>query len=324
MNWHLHVPIPKYSFDLTHRDKIISVGSCFAHHMASQLLHYKFTCSTNPYGTLFHPIAVLNNLTNALQQAAIDESLFIENAEYFFHYSYHSSIFGASKSALKSKLQQIQQSVVNDLKDSKLLILTFGSAYVYQLAASEKAVANCHKQNKKAFTKRLSNPNEITEAFEAFYTELKKQNPSIQILLTVSPVRHIRDGIHENNLSKSTLLLACETLQSLNEDVHYFPSYELLIDELRDYRFYEKDRVHPNQEARDYIWSKFSSGLLSNNSQIINNDMDKLFNSISHRAFREESKAHQSFLKKTLETAVSLNSKVNLEEEIKLLKSRIQ
>tara|TARA_B110000977_G_scaffold189134_1_gene258219 strand:- start:540 stop:1514 length:975 start_codon:yes stop_codon:yes gene_type:complete len=324
MNWHLQVPIPKYSFDLTHSDKVISVGSCFAQHMAEQLLYYKYSCSSNLYGTLFHPIPLLNNLTNALKNVVIDDGLFLENGELVFHYSYHSSIFGASKNELKNKLQKLQESVLKDLKESTLLILTFGTSFLYQLAESEKAVANCHKQSKNSFTKTLTKPSEITTAFESFYKELKAQNPNIQILLTVSPVRHIRDGIHENNLSKATLLLACEALQKLNKDVHYFPSYEIVIDELRDYRFYEKDRVHPNQEARDYVWAKFSTALINVNSLRVHKDLDKLFASINHRAFREESTAHQSFLKNTLETALLLNNKVNLHEEIKLLKNRIQ
>jgi hypothetical protein len=194
---------------------------------------------------------------------------------------------------------------------------------LYQLADSTKAVANCHKQAKNTFTKGLSNPGEIQAAFQSFYAELKKHNPHIHILLTVSPVRHIRDGVHNNNVSKSALLLACEETQNTFENVHYFPAYEIILDELRDYRFFEKDRVHPNEEAREYVWEKFSEALLKPTSLLINKDLDKLFSSINHRAFREESVAHQQFLKKTLDLALELNEKVDLSIEIKDLKSRL-
>lgn len=323
MNWHLQVPIPKYPFDLSHSDKIFSVGSCFAQHMADNLGHYKFTCTSNPYGTLFHPIPLLQNLTDAIKGATIDEGLFLERENAVFHYSCHSSIWADSKEELKNKIQDLQSSVTKDLKEAKLLILTFGTAFLYQLASSGKAVANCHKQPKNTFTKGLSSPSEIQAAFRSFYTELKKQNPEIQILLTVSPVRHIRDGIHQNNVSKSALLLACEIIQNTFEDVHYFPAYEIVLDELRDYRFFEKDRVHPNEEARAFVWDKFSEAL-NQGARRINKDLDKLFSALNHRPFREASTAHQSFLKKTLDLAIQLNEKVDLETEIKELKKRLQ
>jgi hypothetical protein len=279
---------------------------------------------SNPYGTLFHPIPLLQNLTDALKGSQIDEELFLEREDAVFHYSCHSSIWADSKEGLKNKLQGLQSSVAKDLKASKLLILTFGTAFLYQLTSSKKVVANCHKQAKNTFTKGLSSPLEIQAVFHSFYVELKKHNPQIQILLSVSPVRHIRDGIHQNNVSKSALLLACEEIQNTFEDVHYFPAYEIVLDELRDYRFFEKDRVHPNEEARDYVWEKFSKVLLNPASLLINKDLDKLFSSINHRAFREESAAHQKFLKKTLDLALRLNEEVDLESEIKELKKRLQ
>lgn len=323
MNWQIQVPIPKYTFDLSHYDKVFSVGSCFAQHMADRLSRYKFSCTSNPYGTLFHPIPLLQNLTDALKGTEVDKELFLDREDAVFHYSCHSSIWANSKDELKNKLQDLHASVSKDLKESKLLILTFGTAFLYQLADSDKAVANCHKQAKNTFTKGLSSPQEIQTVFQSFYAELKKQNPDIQILLTVSPVRHIRDGVHNNNVSKSALLLACEDIQNTFADVHYFPAYEIVLDELREYRFFEKDRVHPNEEARDYVWEKFSIALLNPDSRLINKDLDKLFSSINHRAFREESEAHQQFLKKTLDLALKLNSKIDLEVEIKDLKSRL-
>ena len=323
MNWQIQVPIPEYAFNLSHSDRVFTLGSCFAQHMADRLLHYKFSCASNSYGTLFHPIPLLQNLTDALKQADIDEALFLERDETVFHYSCHSSVWAESKNNLKKKLQELQLSVAKELKESKLLILTFGTAFLYQLL-SGKPVANCHKQPKNTFTKGLSSSEEIQNVFHSFYTELKKQNPKIQILLTVSPVRHIRDGVHENNLSKSALLLACDAIQNTFEDLHYFPAYEIVMDELRDYRFYEKDRVHPNDEALEYVWDKFAEAVLTNDSLNLNRDLDKLFLSINHKAFIETSMAHKRFLEKTIASAIALNEKVDLKEEIKELKKRLQ
>lgn len=323
MNWQTQVSIPQYPFSLSRSDRVFTLGSCFAQHMADRLLHYKFSCVSNSYGTLFHPIPLLQNLTDALKQADMDEALFIERDETVFHYSYHSSFRAESKNNLKKKLQDLQSTVANELIASKLLILTFGTAFLYQLL-SEKPVANCHKQPKDTFNKKLSSPEEIQNVFHSFYTELKKQNPKIQILLTVSPVRHIRDGVHENNLSKSALLLACDAIQNTFEDLHYFPAYEIVMDELRDYRFYEKDRVHPNDEALEYVWDKFAEAVLTKDSLSLNRDLDKLFLSINHKAFIETSVAHKRFLQKTMASALALNETVDLKKEIKELKKRLQ
>ena len=142
MNWQIQVPIPEYSFDLSHSDKVLSAGSCFAQHMADRLLRYKFSCTSNPYGTLFHPIPLFQNLRDAIKGSEIDKMLFLEREDAAFHYSYHSSVWADSKEELKNKLQDLQYSVAKDLKESKLLILTFGTAFLYQLASSVKVVAN--------------------------------------------------------------------------------------------------------------------------------------------------------------------------------------
>jgi len=324
MNWHLQVPIPSYPFELSHSDKVISLGSCFAQQMADRLLFYKFSCKSNPFGTLFHPIPLLQNLSKAITNAKIERDLFLEREGALYHYSYHSSVWGSSFEHLKKKLQTIQSSVAKDLKDSKLLILTFGTAYQYELVDSGKIVANCHKQPKNIFAKSLSSSSEIQAIFQQFYKQLKKENPEIQILLSVSPVRHIREGIHQNNLSKASLLLACEEICGNFKDVHYFPAYEIMLDELRDYRFFERDKVHPNDEARGYIWKKFSDALICPASIEINKNMDKLHSALNHKPFRVDSDAHQQFVKNTLAIAQQLNSSVDVSTEINTLKSLLK
>lgn len=323
MNWHLEVPISNYPFEISHKDTLVSVGSCFAQHIAEQMSHYKFHCLSNPYGTLFHPLPILQNLTRAIKGLEFDEALYLHREETVFHFNCHSSIWADSESDLKNKLIDVQTGVLEHLKASKVLILTFGSAFLYQLKSGD-LVANCHKQPQSNFTKSLSKVNEIKNAFQSFHTELKELNQEIQIILTVSPVRHVREGLHENNLSKSTLLLACDEIKNGFEDVHYFPAYELMIDELRDYRFYENDKVHPSSEAIAYVWEKFSRTLLSKGSTSLIKSLDQLFSALNHKPFRPNSAAHQQFLQRTLELAKSLSHQVDLEEEIKELKKHLQ
>jgi hypothetical protein len=191
------------------------------------------------------------------------------------------------------------------------------------MLGSQKEIANCHKMPSSNFTKVLSDPLEIKLAFKEFYEEVKIQNPKIKILLSVSPVRHIKGGLHQNNLSKSSLLLACEMIQNSFSDVYYFPAYEIMIDELRDYRFFKKDRVHPSEESIDYVWRKFSNTFLDQESQELIKNLEAIYVSLDHRAYRKSSIAYQSFLRKILLDVQQLNAKVNLSEEISELKNRI-
>ena len=323
MNWHTEISIEDYSFAFGYEDQFFFVGSCFADHIASKLLHYKYTCEKNPFGTQFHPIPLLNNLRDALQNKPIDSSLFVHRDAAFFHHSYHSSNWGLSRSDLVDLLINIQYTVQDRLEQTQLLVITFGTALLYKTVDSHKEIANCHKMPSSNFSKELSTPAEIKLVFKEFYDELKNQNPQIKILLSVSPVRHIKEGLHQNNLSKASLLLACEMIQNSFSDVYYFPAYEIMIDELRDYRFFKKDRVHPSEESIDYVWRKFSNAFLNRESQQLNKNLDALYMSLDHRTYRESSIIHQSFLRKILFDAEQLDEKVNLIKEITEIKRRI-
>ena len=259
MNWHTETSIEDSCSAFCYEDDFFSVGSCFADHIASKLLHYKYTCVKNPFGIQFHPIPLLNNLREALQNKPIDSSLFVQRDAAFFHHLYHSSNWGLSQANLADQLINIQSTVQDCLEQTQLLVITFGTAFLYKMADSNKEISNCHKMPSSNFSKELSTPSEIKLAFKEFYAELKNQNPQIKILLSVSPVRHINEGLHNNNLSKASLLLACEMIQNSFSDVYYFPAYEIMIDELRDYRFFKKDRLHPSEESIDYI-NRYSSG----------------------------------------------------------------
>ena len=323
MDWYTEISIEDSSFTLGYEDHFFFIGSCFADHIANKLLHYKYTCVKNPFGTHFHPIPLLNNLREALQNKPIDFSLFVERDAAFFHHSYHSSHWGLSRLDLVKQLNKIRSTVQDQMKQTQLLVITFGTAFLYKTLDSHKEIANCHKIPSSNFSKELSTPAEIKFAFNEFYDELKNQNPQIKILLSVSPVRHIKEGLHQNNLSKASLLLACEMIQNSFSDVYYFPAYEIMIDELRDYRFFKKDRVHPSEESIDYVWRKFSNTFINRESQQLNKNLDALYKSLDHRAYRESSIVHQSFLRKILFDAEQLLEKVNLIDEITELKRRI-
>tara|TARA_B100001093_G_scaffold141452_1_gene133931 strand:+ start:1932 stop:2906 length:975 start_codon:yes stop_codon:yes gene_type:complete len=323
MNWFTEIPIKNPPFKFGYDDQFFTIGSCFSDHLAHKLLRYKYTCVNNPFGTFFHPIPLLNNLRESLQNKPIDSSLFVERDFTFFHYSYHSSIWSLTKEDLLSKLCIIQSTIKKQIQNTNLLVITFGTAFLYRISDSMKEIANCHKMPSYNFSKDLSNPLEIELAFKDFYEEVKLQNPKIKILISVSPVRHIRGGFHKNNLSKASLLLACETIKNSYSDVHYFPAYEIMLDELRDYRFFKKDKVHPTNESIDYVWYKFSNTFLNKESLDLIKNLETLYTSLNHRPYNKSSIAHQSFLQKILIDAQQLNTKVNLLDEITELKNRI-
>ena len=219
--------------------------------------------------------------------------------------------------------QAIFQEVNQQLQEARVLIITTGTAFVYEQKSLQLAVANCHKQAQKDFLRRLSSLEEMHTGFEKFYYALKKHNPAIKIILTVSPVRHIKDSLELNSVSKSLLrLLAHQTCERYPE-LSYFPSYELQLDDLRDYRFYGRDLLHPSEEAEDYIWEKFISTYFSEESRKFLKEWQGIKRALSHRPFNPASEAHQSFIRKTIKKLEDFPYQVDVSEEILQLKSQL-
>jgi lysophospholipase L1-like esterase len=304
------------------KDRILTTGSCFADQFGRWLQNNKFDILVNPFGTNYNPISIHKCLLESLS-AGLDDRLFAEHQGIWHHFDYHSQWSSARKEDLKASIQKIQQQVNQYLKKTDVLIITYGTAWVYHHKTQNIIVSNCHKVPAIEFEKRLLTVEEITESFRHLYAMIKSLRPDIRIIITVSPVRHIKDTLVLNSVSKATLRLACHTLSDQYEDVEYFPSYEIMMDDLRDYRFYDRDKIHPNEEAIDYISQKFSDQYFEPQVKRFIEKWHSVRQSMEHRPYHPNSEAHQHFLKDLLHKLEELKEFVPVEEEIKTIQSQI-
>jgi hypothetical protein len=308
MHFRTELHLQKSTFQISHSSKILSLGSCFAECMGKRLQRLQFDTLSNPFGTLYNPISIFQNLSNCLD-ATLDKAQVLETRNTFYHYQFHSQVLASSKNELLEKIDTIQKETKTRIHESKFLFLTLGTSYVYFL--NENSVANCHKMPLKNFTKRFLSVKEITSQFELLLTKLKKANPEIQIILTVSPVRHIKDTLELNSVSKAILRLACHYIAEKHQKiVAYFPAYELLTDDLRDYRFYADDLIHPNNQAENYIWEKFSTMFFSEETISTNIEIEEIEQGLAHRAFQPTSEEYRLFLASLSQKIKKLEKKV--------------
>ncbi|AWW31785.1 GSCFA family protein [Echinicola strongylocentroti] len=315
--------IPLFSEPLDHSQEIVTLGSCFSNVMGQKLSERKFNVLNNPFGTLFNPISLLQLIDTTLTNAPFPEELFLKHDGRHLHFSCHSSMAASSKESLLQLLSTTTKKTKEALSSASLLIITLGTAYIHEHNPSGKIVANCHKQPAKEFSKRMLSIDEITQAFATTYQHLNKVNANLNILLTVSPVRHTKDGIPENQLSKSTLRVACGQIAESYDNINYFPSYEIMMDELRDYRFYKDDLIHPSAQAEDYIWERFAKSHLSENAQKQAKHIMAIKTALAHKPFNAESESHQKFLKNLLSKMEQMSGKFDFTKEIKLVTDQL-
>ena len=258
MKFRTELSIRPSDFKISHDCKIAIQGSCFAENIASKFLNAGFTIDLNPFGISYNPSSLSNNLKRLIENKSFRTDELIKEKDIYHSFSHHSRFSGTDPEKVISGINSGMELSSDFLKTADLLIITFGTAYVYRLQSTDAVVSNCHKIPAKFFTYKRLTIDEILKDWIDLIERLKKFNPSLQILFTVSPIRHLKDGIHENQLSKSILLLSVDELLKKYSHCYYFPSYELLLDDLRDYRFYNEDMLHPSSQAIDYIWGKFS------------------------------------------------------------------
>lgn len=312
--------LPHASIELHH--KIVTLGSCFADQFGQWMQSNKFQVSANPFGTTYNPISIHQLVLQSLEDS-LDESLFVERERLWCHYQYHSQWSASTREELTQKIRQQQNEIKEFIKTTDVLILTYGTAWVYHLQPTNQLVSNCHKVPASQFTKQLLTEREIKESFDELYKKLKSTNPSIRIILTVSPVRHIKDSLELNSVSKSLLRLVCHQFVHHYDSVEYFPAFEIMMDDLRDYRFYERDMIHPSAEARDYINQKFSDCYFSEDTRSFIKTWAGIQKALAHRPFQLNSPTHQKFLKDTLLKLESVSNRVSVSEEIQLIQSQI-
>jgi hypothetical protein len=306
------IPVSKHQISLD--SQMLTLGSCFADVVGGQLRENKLDVLVNPFGTLFNPLSIFKILSPSYREA--DERLFVENQKLWFNYDFHSQFVSNSKENLQEQVNQTIYAINSLLPTTTHLIITFGTAFIYKLLNPQTYISNCHKMPNHLFEKNLLSVKDICKSFAILYKELKEVNPDLKVILTVSPVRHTKDGVPENQLSKSILRAACHYLTTDYEDITYFPSYEIMMDDLRDYRFYKPDLIHPNEVAEQYIFEKFAETYFDENLKSFIGEWQQIRRAINHRPFNEKSESHQKFLKNLLEDLIKMSKRVRVDEEI--------
>ncbi|TLX76161.1 GSCFA domain protein [Labilibacter sediminis] len=320
------IEVKENSYKIEYDTKVMFLGSCFATNIGQKFKESKLQAMVNPFGVIYNPVSVANTLRSIIQNKQYTESEIHFKNDHWHSFHHHSSFSHQSKDSCLQNINTNNQKAHNYLKETKFLFITFGTAWVYQWIENNQIVSNCHKYPAKVFNRFMLNPNEIINTYKKLLTELLVFNPQIKIIFTVSPVRHWKDGAHGNQLSKSTLLLAIDSLVEMFESSDYFPAYEIMLDDLRDYRFYDDDMLHPNRLAIEYIWNKFELCYFSKNTLQYQKEMIKLVKAINHRPFDSTSESHQKFLRDQIDKVKShkINyPKTDFSEEIRFLKSKM-
>ncbi|MCV9926590.1 GSCFA domain-containing protein [Flavobacterium sp. LS1R49] len=299
MQFRTQIPISQSNNPIDYNSRVLSLGSCFAVNMAEKLDYFKFQNSCNPFGILFHPLAIEKLISFAvLHKTFTKEDVFFHN-ERWHCFDSHSDLSNPNKEDLINNLNEIIERLYKQLTDSTHVIITYGTSWVYRNIESRELVANCHKVPQKQFTKELLSVDTITESIKRTIDLIASINPAAKFIFTISPVRHIKDGFVENQLSKSHLFTAIHaTFDFRLSTLSYFPSYEIMMDELRDYRFYAEDMLHPNQIAIDYIWERFSENYISKDGITTMQKISEIQKGLSHRSFNPDSEQHRIFLSK--------------------------
>ncbi|MGV8815629.1 MAG: GSCFA domain-containing protein [Gelidibacter sp.] len=294
------IPLKPQENPIDYHSKVFLLGSCFVENIGQKLSYFKFQTSQNPFGVLFHPKAIETVVVRALQQKEYNENEVFFYNEQWHCYDAHSQMSDISKETLIHNLNEQLEVTRQQLKEASHIVITLGTAWVYKYFKSNLPVANCHKVPQKEFKKELLSINEITETLQNLQNKIKEVNTNVILIFTVSPIRHIKDGFVENARSKAHLIAAIHdfVVQQHENDNFYFPSYEIMMDELRDYRFYAEDMLHPNATAIKYIWEKFQKVWLSDSALETMEEVDSIQKGMAHLPFYPNSEAHSIFLKK--------------------------
>ncbi|MDR1343918.1 MAG: GSCFA domain-containing protein [Tannerellaceae bacterium] len=326
MEWNTPVSIPEAAFTFSYRDEIMILGSCFAGEIGDKLREDKFNVDINPFGTLYNPASIALSLRRLLNPEPFAASDLFEHEGVYHSFMHHSQFSSTLENeALENVNRQLQISSCN-LTTASRLIITFGTAYVYRHKSSNQIVSNCHKLPERIFQRGRLPVEEIINEWDDLLHSLREANPALKILFTVSPIRHWKDGAHHNQLSKATLLQAIDTLQTHHPGLAYFPAYEIMMDELRDYRFYADDMLHPSSLAVEYICERFYRSFLSSESQNLIGEWQTIRKALGHKPIQAASPSYRQFIRQTLLKAENLYGKFpyfDLSNEIKRLRSML-
>lgn len=286
------ITIHKTATPITHLSPMMTLGSCFSANIGEKILKSGFNGLLNPFGIIYNPISIANAIIRIIEKKEyVASDLFYHNSQWIsfdHHGKYSSSDSNESLNRINSEISAAHQM----LNQHPILLITFGSAHAYEHINQNQIVANCHKIKASEFTKKLLSVDEIVDQF----SELLISIPHVKVIFTVSPVRYLSDGFFENQISKSILLLSISKLKAKFENVDYFPAYEIMNDDLRDYRFYSDDMIHPSSLAIDYIWSQFRNVFFDTQTQNIITEVETLYKSLNHRFLKNNSEEQKQFI----------------------------
>jgi hypothetical protein len=306
------------------KDSILTLGSCFSDAIGRRLEDSKFQVAVNPFGTIYNPLSLHDLMILATDPpAALSDETFVLQSDVHLNYLMHSDFSALDRETLDTRIRQAFHSVQVQLKSCRFILITYGTAFVYTHRETGRVVANCHKQPAQLFNKSLLTADDILKSFDRLRAMLHRINPDINIILTVSPVRHIKDSLLLNSVSKAVLRTSCHYLQEKFPNVTYFPSFEIVMDELRDYRFYASDMIHPSAQAEDYIWQRFQESYFDSSTITFVNEWKKIRAALQHRPFHPASVGHQNFLQQLLKKLEGLKTSVDVELEIQFVKDQL-
>lgn len=308
MKFRTEIELSKFNFSIDYNLPLMLMGSCFSDQMGRRLLINKFNVLSNPLGITFNPISLARQLNYCLDPKLLKKEDWAFRDGLWQHFDFHGRFSGKDKEEVHQRVEKALVNSADYLSRSRALFITFGTANVFVHQLINRVVANNHKFPIEEFRKCRLTVDEISEAFDSILPKLNALNPNLQIVFTVSPVRYTRDGLVENQRSKASLLLAAEKL-CRDHDQHYFPSYEMFIDDLRDYRYFEKDLIHPGEQGVQYVWENFSRAFFSKETEELRKQVEALVLATNHRPIHPQSKNHFNFLSKIKKRIIAFQEK---------------
>ncbi len=318
MNFHLTFPILPFEQKINYAHKFLFVGSCFTENIGEIMQRYKFNVKINPNGVLYNPASMAVALRRYMDNKMMLENEFFYANECWNSWEHHSRFSNTDKQSCLTIINNSISSAHDFIKQADWLFITFGTAFLYKRNDTGELVGNCHKVPQKEFTKQMLSVNEIVADYKTLIQQLKALNSNLKIIFTISPVRHIREGIIENNRSKARLIEAVHEIIEQNNNSFYFPAYELVMDDLRDYRFYNSDLVHPNEQAITYVFEKLMNTIFDENTKQLFEKIKEIITAKQHRPFNSNTESYRQFKASYIERCYQLQKEypfLNLEQE---------
>ena len=304
MKFRTEIDKPQLKGRIDYNSKIVTLGSCFAENITKRLAAAKFCVKHSPVGILFNPASIASTLTAFAERSAVDCGRIVRRSEGWVSLDCHSELTMPTEEEAIKTLQNAIDEGHKLLRSATCVIITFGTAWVYEHIATGRVVANCHKQPSREFCRRRMSVEEIVALFKPLMEGVLRDK---HVIFTVSPIRHTADGLTENCVSKAILRLAADTLSSTYDNADYFPAYEIVTDDLRDYRFYAEDMVHPSAQAVEYIWQRFIESALADSAVELLPKVEKIVAAATHKPFNPNSEEYATFCKRYLTEAQRLS-----------------